>query len=527
MRRPKNTDQKPGFLFVHHEGAAAIPGKAERRAVNSHVMRHYVAQAKDGRKNRTENKQEPLPRIMQFYFVNDDGEQPGPRIPHAVAGNAFDPFDSLAAEKQKDTALILSSLFEPIKHDTILFSWTDIYFKSLNGDYWDAAMGDATAYHVVGTMQLIVRQNKDFYFHKFQAYRNLRQSVARCCQTKDESAKATLLSIASLLYLTAHETNPEESVNHVQAMKHLLTKENNDGLSPTSWFTVMFGPLNFCTAFPFAHPTVPYYSHPDCQWQHLVPSIEANAQASLVTLLLPASIASQTIQSLFRRLFELLPLIMEARHYEAIMGLFLDIKYDICICVAEVYWNLPTPPAAMSDYHMPNAAFPFTPSRPEVALYQRVHEASNDSRLGYLDEPSARATYMLLTALHLNLWMLCTNKTRIQANAGAGRLIDSIAEFASEPCCQALFAGYYEALLWIVAAGISYTRYSLREPFADLRLAILARELLRKCEVEDVEQLVGVMALVSGGGVWGADAMVSVFEEVERVGAVVDPCLGF
>jgi hypothetical protein len=42
-------------------------------------------------------------------------------------------------------------------------------------------MGDATAHHVVGTMQLIVRQNKDFYFHKVQAYRNLRQSIARCC----------------------------------------------------------------------------------------------------------------------------------------------------------------------------------------------------------------------------------------------------------------------------------------------------------------------------------------------------------
>jgi hypothetical protein len=218
---------------------------------------------------------------------------------------------------------------------------------------------------------------------------------------------------------------------------------------------------------------------------------------------------------------------MEARHYEAIMGLFLDIKYDICVCVAEVYWNLPKPPAAMSDYHIPNAAFPFTPSRQEVALYQRLHESSNESRLGFLDNASASATYMLLTALHLNLWMLCTNKTRIQANAGAGRLIDSIAEFASEPRCQALFAGYDEALLWIVAAGISYTRYSLREPFGDLRLAILARELLRKCGVEDVEQLVGVMALFSGAGVWGPDAMGLVFEEVERVGGGLDPCLGF
>lgn len=134
---------------------------------------------------------------------------------------------------------------------------------------------------------------------------------------------------------------------------------------------------------------------------------------------------------------------------------------------------------------------------------------------------------MLLTALHLNLWMLCTNKTRIQANAGAGRLIDSIAEFASAPGCQALFAGYYEALLWIVAAGISYTRYSLREPFADPRLTVLAKDLLRKCEVQDVEQLVGVMALFSGSGVWSADVLVPVFEEVERIGADLDSYLGF
>jgi hypothetical protein len=337
-----------------------------------------------------------------------------------------------------------------------------------------------------------------------------------------------VLSIASLLYLTAHENNPEESVNHVQAIKHLLTKKTNDDLSPTSWFTVMFGPLNFCTAFPFAHPTVTYYSHPDCQWQHLVPSAEANAQASLVTLLLPPSITSHTIHSLFRRLFELLPLVLEARHYEAIMGLFLDTKYDICVCVAEVYWNLPKPPAAMSDYHIPNASSPFTPSRPEVALYQRVHEASDKdkSRLGPLDETSASATYMLLIALHLNLCMLCTNKTRIQANAGAGRLIDSIAEFANEPRCQALFTGYHEALLWIVAAGTSYTRYSLREPFADPRLTFLARELLRKCEVRDVEQLGRVMSLFSGDGIWSANTLVCVFEEVERIGADIDPYLG-
>lgn len=161
-------------------------------------MRHYAAQAKDGRKNRTENTQKPLPRVMQFYLVDDDGEHPRLRLPPAVAANAFDPFDSLATEKQRDTALILSSLFEPIKHDNILFSWTDRYFKSLNGDYWDAAMGNATTYHVVGAMQLMVRQNKDFYFHKVQAYRHLRQSVARCCQAQDGTARATLFSIANL-----------------------------------------------------------------------------------------------------------------------------------------------------------------------------------------------------------------------------------------------------------------------------------------------------------------------------------------
>ena len=130
-------------------------------------------------------------------------------------------------------------------------------------------------------------------------------------------------------------------------------------------------------------------------------------------------------------------------------------------------------------------------------------------------------------ALHLNLWVLCTNKTHIQANAGAGRLIDSIAEFASEPRCQALFPGYYDALLWIVAAEISYTRYLLREPFADPRLTVLAGDLLRKCEVEDVEQLVGVMALFLGSGVLSADVLVPVFEEVERAGADLDPYLSF
>lgn len=44
--------------------------------------------------------------------------------------------------------------------------------------------------------------------------------------------------------------------------------------------------------------------------------------------------------------------------------------------------------------------------------------------------------------------------------------------------------------------------------------------------MQDVEQLVGVMALFSGGGVWGTDAMVLVFEEVKRVEWGFDPCLG-
>jgi hypothetical protein len=132
-------------------------------------MKHYVAQAKDGYKNRTDIEQKSLPQIIQFSLVADGDVQLEPRLPQAVAANAFDPFDSLAAEKQQDTAFILNALFEPVKHDTMLYSWTDRSFTSLSGDYWDAAMGDATTYHVVGTMQLIVRQNKEFYFHKAQA----------------------------------------------------------------------------------------------------------------------------------------------------------------------------------------------------------------------------------------------------------------------------------------------------------------------------------------------------------------------
>lgn len=83
-------------------------------------MKHYMAEGKDSRKNRTDNKQKPLPPIMQFYFLEGDCDQPGFRLPQLVATNAFNPFDSLATEKQRDTALILSSLFESIKNDTIL-----------------------------------------------------------------------------------------------------------------------------------------------------------------------------------------------------------------------------------------------------------------------------------------------------------------------------------------------------------------------------------------------------------------------
>jgi hypothetical protein len=133
-------------------------------------------------------------------------------------------------------------------------------------------MGNVTAYHVVGTLQIIIRQNKDFYFHKVQAYRNLRQSIARCCQTQAQNGprKATLASIALLLHLASHGTNLEESLHHAHAIAQLLTQQNNDDLSPAMWFSVFLEPLHLCTAFPFAYPTVPFYLHPACKWQHLI-----------------------------------------------------------------------------------------------------------------------------------------------------------------------------------------------------------------------------------------------------------------
>jgi hypothetical protein len=120
---------------------------------------------------------------------------------------------------------------------------------------------------------------------------------------------------------------------------------------------------------------------------------------------------------------------------------------------------------------------------------------------------------MLLIALHLTPWTLCTNQTRIQANAGAGRLINSIAELASNSECQELFTNHDEALLWVVAAGIAYSR------FADFRLSLLASSLLQKSGVRDVDQLANVMDMFAGSGVWYRDALVLVFEDVECVEA--------
>ena len=162
MKRPSDPNHKPGFLFVHQSGANDSRGKAERRRISSHVMRHYAARARDGHNNRDDHRQEPIPRIMRFHLPISDCEQPELQLPQVVAANSFDPFDSLAAQKQKNTVLILRSLFEPVQHNTKLFSWTDRYFEALSGHYCDAAMGDATTYHVVGTMQLAARQNKDF-----------------------------------------------------------------------------------------------------------------------------------------------------------------------------------------------------------------------------------------------------------------------------------------------------------------------------------------------------------------------------
>jgi hypothetical protein len=199
------------------------------------------------------------------------------------------------------------------------------------------------------------------------------------------------------------------------------------------------------------------------------------------------------------------------------MGLYIDMKHALCACVAEVYWSLPKPPAAMFTYHTPNAHAPFTPSRQEVAFSQQVHISSEKAQFKNLQGDAARASYMVLTALYLSLWTLCTNQTRIQANAGAGRLIDSIAEFASEPGCQDLFANHDEALLWVVTAGIAYSRFALREPFADLRLSLIASSILRKSRICGVDQLANVMDTFAGSGMWCRESLVLVFEDVENV----------
>jgi hypothetical protein len=164
-------------------------------------------------------------------------------------------------------------------------------------------MGDATSYHVVGTLQFIIRQNKDFYFHKAQAYRNLRQSIARCCQAQaqDGPYKATLASIALLLHLANHETDLQESLHHAQAIAQLLTHQSNEDLSPAMWFSVLLEPLHLCTAFPFAYPTVPNYTHPACKWQHWIDdnrSWRSHAQASFVCHLLPSAIVTPCHRSL-------------------------------------------------------------------------------------------------------------------------------------------------------------------------------------------------------------------------------------
>lgn len=152
--------------------------------------------------------------------------------------------------------------------------------------------------------------------------------------------------------------------------------------------------------------------------------------------------------------------------------------------------------------------------RPEVAFFQKVYGSLGKRRFGRLTGEAAKANYMLLIALHLSLWMLCTNRTRIQANAGASRLIDTVAEFPNDPRCQELFEGCDEALLWIVVAGIAYARYSLRQPFADLRLSALARRRLKRCGIRDVEQMRDVVGLFAGQGVWCRDSLLLVLEEV-------------
>jgi hypothetical protein len=271
------------------------------------------------------------------------------------------------------------------------------------------------------------------------------------------------------------------------------------------WFSVHLEPLHLRTAFPFTFPTFPNYLHPACKWQHLIDDEQSQnsaAQASLVSHLPPSTIVAPAVIGLFRHLFELVPLATQARHYEAIMGLYIYLKHKLCACVAEVYWSLPNPPAAMYTYHVPNAFAPFTPASPEVAFFQQMHISSDKACFEGLQGDAALATYMLLTALHLTLWTFCTNQTRIQANAGAAHLIDSIAEFASEPGCQELFKNHDEALLWIVAAGIAYSRFALREPFADLRLSLRASSLLRKTGVCDVAQLANIMDMFAGHDVW-------------------------
>jgi hypothetical protein len=526
MRTPKNAYDKPGFLFVHQAGATDTRGKAERRRISSHVMRNYVARAKDGHDDCRDQAQKPVPQVIQFSLPQTGREQSDFRLPCLVAANTFDPFDSLATADQRNTFGILKTLFEPVQHDMTHFSWTGQWFKTAGQEYWDTAMGDATTYHVVGTLQFIIRRNKDFYFHKVQAYRNLRQSIVRCCQTQaqESACKSTLASIALLLHLASHDSNLGESLHHAQATAQLLTQHNNEDLSPAMWFSVHLEPLHLCTAFPFAFPTVPYYLHPACKWQHLIDDEQSQhsaAQASFVSQLLPSIIVAPAVIDLFRRLFGLVPLATQARHYEAIMGLYIDIKHNLCVCVAEVYWSLPKPPTAMSAQHTPNAYALFTPSRPGVAFFQQMHSLSDKARFEGLQGDAARATYMLLTALHLTLWTLCTNQTRIQANAGAGRLIDSIAEFASEPRCQVIFANHDEALLWIVAAEIAYSRFALRESFADLRLFLFASKLLRKSGVCDVDQLARIMDMFAGSGVWCREALVLVFEDVECIEASI------
>lgn len=529
MKPPNHSDPKPGFLFVHQAGATDHRGKAERRRISSHVMRDYVAKAKDGHGDRRDRATEkPLRRIIQFSLSDTGCEQLEFRLPCLVAANSFDPFDSLATDHQRNMVSIIKSLFEIVQYDGVVFPWTERYFEVASHIYWDIAMSDVTAYHVFGIMatQLIVQQDKDLYFHKVEAYRSLRQNISNVGQSQDEITKAiaTLLSISSLLFLAGRGTTLEECLHHIRAFKQLLTRQINDNMNPTTWFTVLFNPLNFCTVFPFAYPTIPYYAHPACKWQHLIDGSEsekASAHASFACSLLPSAVVSPTITDLFRRMFVLTPLAIQARHYEAIMGLYLDLKYDFCAYIAEAYWSLPSPPASMAAYHIPNASAPFMPSLPEVAFFQQVHESSVNVLFGGLEGNVVKATYMLLIALELGLWTLCANRTRIKSNAGTGRFIDSIAEFASEPECQTLFSNHGEALLWIVTAGIAYSRYSLREPVVDLRLSVLARSLLQRCGVRDINQLMDVMDQFSGHGIWSRDALVLVFQDVECVEASI------